>query len=303
MLKKIAIVLVGALLLTSVASAVAAEGERNGARRGRDGNMRWRLAVQVYTFNRFTLFEAIDKSKQAGARFIEGYSWHKISKDHGDEKFDYEMSDKTMADVKNKLTDSGLRVVAYYFNDLGKDEAVSRKVFDFCRKMGIEIIVCEPDPKNVELCDKLAQEYKVKVAIHNHPKHPDHPDYQYWRPEGVMKVLEGKSRWIGACADNGHWVRSGLDPVESVKKYEGRLISMHLKDVNEVGAKAHDVPFGTGVVDLDELLGEVKRQGFSGVFCIEYEHNMENNLEDVRQCVEWFNQAKSKFVGKRGQKR
>ena len=58
----------------------------------------------------------------------------------------------------------------------------------------------------VPLIDKLANEYNINVAIHDHPK-PSH----YWNPEAVLKVCEGRSKRIGACADVGHWARSGLD--------------------------------------------------------------------------------------------
>ena len=47
---------------------------------------------------------------------------------------------------------------------------------------------------------------------------------------------------------------------------------MHLKDMNEFNnLEAHTVPFGSGVLDAEALLGELKRQNFSGVLTIEYE--------------------------------
>jgi sugar phosphate isomerase/epimerase len=41
----------------------------------------------------------------------------------------------------------------------------------------------------------------------------------------------GRGKRIGACCDTGHWVRSGLHPVECLKKLEGRILGFHLKDV------------------------------------------------------------------------
>lgn len=254
----------------------------------------FRIAVMSYTFNRFTLFEAIDKTKKAGAQHIETFSWQKLSPEHGDLKFEPTLPPEARSAVKKKLADTGVKLVGYYFHEL-KDEATSRPVFAFCKDMGMEYIVSEPDPKNLPMLDKLAQEYQVKLAVHNHPKSDNKPEYTYWRPEGVLEAIEGCSSWVGCCADNGHWVRSGLDPVESIRKYHGRLISMHLKDVNKVGSDAHDVPYGTGVVRMKDLLAAVQRMGFSGVFSIEYEHNMEDNQADVAQCVEYFNQAKAQL--------
>src|SRR5690606_16336677 len=120
-----------------------------------------------------------------------------------------------------------------------------RRIFEFGRKMGIRTFVSEPDAKLLDALQPLAREYRIRIAIHNHPRNDKKPEYTYWKPENVMKLLEGRPRLIGICADTGHWVRSGLDPIACLKACEGRLISLHLKDVHEKGPAGHDVPFGT----------------------------------------------------------
>lgn len=274
------------------AKAAKREARAKAKAKAKDKPLEWQIAVMSYTFNRFTLFEAIDKTKKAGATHIETFSWQKLSADHGDLKFEPTLPEDARKAVKKKLADSGVKLTGYYFHEM-KDEASSRPVFAFCKDMGIEYIVSEPEAKNLPMLDKLAQEFQVKLAVHNHPKDPKKTDYAYWNPEGVMKALDGCSSWVGCCADNGHWVRSGLDPVESIRKYNGRLVSLHFKDVNKVGADAHDVPYGTGVVDMKGMFGAIQKMGFSGTFAIEYEHNMENNEADVAQCIEYFNKAKT----------
>jgi len=39
------------------------------------------------------------------------------------------------------------------------------------------------------------------------------------------------------------------------------------------------------------MLAELARQGFRGVFSIEYEHNWDNSLPEIAKCVEFFNDA------------
>ena len=51
-------------------------------------------------------------------------------------------------------------------------------------------------------------------------------------------------------------MRSGLNPVECLKKLEGRLISFHFKDLNKAGGDAHDVPWGTGACNVPAMLAE-----------------------------------------------
>lgn len=50
---------------------------------------------------------------------------------------------------------------------LPNDEAQCRKVFDFAKEMGIETIVSEPPKEAFDLIEKLCEEYKINVAIHN----------------------------------------------------------------------------------------------------------------------------------------
>jgi sugar phosphate isomerase/epimerase len=266
-------------------------GMMGGAARGTG----WQMAVMTYTFNKFTLFEAIDKAKKAGADAIETYAWQKISDKHGNMVLNQEMTDSAIKELEDKLTESKIRMVGYYSNTLGKDAKADRAMFEFLKKLKVRYIVAEPEEKALESVDKLAQEFKIRVAIHNHPKDASKPEYKNWNPDAVMKMLEGHSQMIGCCADNGHWARSGLDGVEAIKKYKGRLISMHLKDVNEVGPKAHDVPYGKGVIKLMDVLKAVKEQGGFCTFSIEYEANLDNNVKDVAECIAWFNKAKAEL--------
>ena len=85
-------------------------------------------------------------------------------------------------------------------------------------------------------------------------------------------------------------MRSGIDPVEALKMLEGRIVSLHLKDLNQFGVReAHDVPWGSGEADMKAILRELDRQGYTGTFSIEYEHNWENSVPEIRESVEYFN--------------
>jgi sugar phosphate isomerase/epimerase len=172
------------------------------------------------------------------------------------------------------------------------DEAATRKIFEGAKRFGITVLVAEPETHGkmeelgpvMDVVEKFAKEFNIKVAIHNHPQ----PSF-YWNPETVLAAVKGRSSLLGACADVGHWVRSGLDPVESIKKLEGRVITLHFKDLNEKAKNAHDVPWGSGVGNTKGLLTELKRQNFKGAICVEYEHNWENSLPEIAESVKWFN--------------
>ena len=247
----------------------------------------WRLGSQAYTFNRFTFYEAVDKIASLGLDWVEAYPGQKLSKEKPDVEFIHTMPAEIRVEVKQKLSETGVILVNYGVVGLPNDEVECRKVFDFAKYMGIETIVSEPIEEAFDLIEKLCKEYQIKVAVHNHPK-PSH----YWNPDKVLEVCKGRSKQLGACCDTGHWMRSGINPLEAIKKLEGRIISLHFKDLNEFGIReAHDVVWGTGKADVKALLTELDRQNFKGVFSVEYEHNWENSLPEIRQCVDYFNKV------------
>jgi len=239
----------------------------------------WRLGIQSWTFNRFTLFEAIDKTAAMGLDTLEAYPGQSLSPEEPNVKFGPDMPVEYRAKVKEKLDQSGVKLRVFGVQGLPNMESVSRSIFEFAKDMGIQTITSEPNPEALDLIEKLCEEYKIRVAIHNHPK-----PSRYWDPQTVLDVCEGRSHWIGACADTGHWKRSGLDPVECLNKLEGRIVSLHFKDI----AQGHDVVWGTGDCRAREMLEELDRQDFKGVFSIEYEYNWENSVPEIEQCIVFF---------------
>jgi sugar phosphate isomerase/epimerase len=157
--------------------------------------------------------------------------------------------------------------------------------------------VAEPQPEALDTIEKLCKEYSIKVAIHDHPKGQS----IYWNPDYVLAAIKGRTPLMGACADVGHWIRSGLDPLECIKKLDGHIICLHFKDLNEMGPDAHDVPWGTGVGKTKEIMAELKRQHFHGAFCVEYEYHWDNSSPEIAQCVKFFNQTCDELAAAKAQ--
>ncbi len=266
-------------------AAVAARDDSASARLG------WRLGLQAWTFNNLTAFEAIDQVQALGLKVIEFFPGQRLSPER-DVPVGEGMSKEDRDLLKAKLRQAGVAAVNFGVTGLSKDEAASRRVFEFAKDLGIETICSEPAPDAFDVIDKLCGEYGINVAIHNHPK-PSH----YWNPDTVLEACRGRSRRIGACADTGHWMRSGVNPLEALRKLEGRIITLHFKDLTEFGKnEAHDVPWGTGAGDTRALLAEVRRQGFTGTFSIEYEHHSPQLVQEVGQCVAAFDRFAAQLV-------
>jgi sugar phosphate isomerase/epimerase len=243
------------------------------------------IGCQAYTFNKFSVYEAIEKTASAGGRVIEFYPGQKLSKEEPGVAFDHNASDAVIEKVKTKLAEAKLRAVNYGVVGIPNDEAGARKVFEFARKMGMRAVTTE-STESIDVIEKLVKEYNIGCGYHNHPRQPNNPNYKVWDPNYILTLVKNRDPRIGSAADTGHWTRSGVKPVEALKILKGHIISSHLKDLNEFGqGGAHDVPYGQGASDVAGALDELKRQGFGGNISIEYEHNWDNSVPEVAQCI------------------
>jgi sugar phosphate isomerase/epimerase len=243
------------------------------------------IGCQAYTFNRFSVFEAIEKTAAGGGKVIEFYPGQKLSPEEPNVKWDHNASDEVIEKVKTQLAKHKVKAVNYGVVGIPKDEAGARKVFEFARKLGLRAVTTESTDA-IDTVEKLAREFDIAVGYHNHPRQPNNPNYKVWDPNYILELVKDRDRRVGAAADTGHWTRSGLQPVECLRILKGRVVSVHLKDLNEFGKPgAHDVPFGLGRSDVPGVLDELKAQGFAGNISIEYEHDWDKSLPAVAQCI------------------
>ena len=102
----------------------------------------WRLGIEAYTFHKYTLFEAIDKTAQLGLPYMGGLSFQRVSQDIP-KNFDEQLTDDELKQIRLKLDAAGIRLLTYYIQSIPGDEAGCRKVFEFGRKIGIETFMSE----------------------------------------------------------------------------------------------------------------------------------------------------------------
>ena len=248
----------------------------------------WRLGIEAYTFHKFTLFEAIEKTAALGLPFMGGLSFQKVSDDIP-KNFEPGLSDDELRQIRLKLDAAGVRLLTYYIQDIPGDEAGCRKVFEFGRKIGIETFMSEPKPEALGTIEKFCDAYDINVALHNHDAKASPA---YWNPEGMLKACEGRSKRLGACADIGYWMRSGIDPVQAVQQLKERLITVQMHDLHTRGTEGHDVPWGTGVGNTAAMLKEIHRLGIRPtMFGLEYSYNWLESMPEIAKCIAFFNQV------------
>jgi sugar phosphate isomerase/epimerase len=281
---------VAALLVLAAASSLRAEVKiPNEYKSGQ-----FFIGCQAYSFNHYTVFEAIEKTAETGSKVIEFYPGQKLSKDEPKVSWDHNASDETIAKVQAKLKQHHIKAVNYGVVGIPKSEDEARKIFEFAKKLGLRAVTTESTDA-IDTIEKMVKEYDVMVGFHDHPKRPKQPSYRMWDPNYILEVVKDRDKRIGSCADTGHWVRSGLKPVDCLKILEGRIISSHLKDLNEFGKEgAHDLPYGTGVSDVPAILEELARQGFNGNISVEYEYKWTESVPDITKCITFVREYKPK---------
>ena len=239
------------------------------------------LALQLYSFRDRSFTDAVKTGKKLGFKYVEAYPGQNLGGGlEGTTAFP--MSAENRAKVKAFLAEEGMKLVSYGVTGANGEKSW-RQLFDFAKDMGIEIIQIEAgkDAKTLDLVNKLAQEYGIKVAMHNHTQPGGFPD-------AVAKQLKGHP-FIGSGADIGHWAAAGVVPLDGVKKLAGRFFTMHMVDMSKVGRGGEIVPFGQGANQLGKVLDELKRQGFDGTITCEYERSSPTLEKEVGECVEWYN--------------
>jgi sugar phosphate isomerase/epimerase len=244
----------------------------------------WQVSCGLYTFRDRSFYEALEVIAGLGIRRIEPAFFLQLSKEQPDLKTSEALTPAQRKEMKKRIEDRGLEMASYYA-PLEADTTAFRKVFDFAKEMGAETLVAEPPAPVFEALDKLCQEYKMNVAIHNHS---EAAGSKYWKPENVLEVCAGRSKRIGGCPDTGHYVRTGLPPVDCLKKLDGRIIEVHLKDAAEMGnPDSRDVPLGEGKANYTQVLQTLQAMKFRGLATIEYEYLSPQLIEDVAKCVKF----------------
>ncbi len=255
-----------------------------------DVTKNWKFGVALWTFHTFNFPESLLKADSAGLKYIEPNTFHKAGPELKDSLI-FQLSASGIEKLKALIEKQGLTAESIYI--VGDSTIESwKKQFDIAKILGVKFVTTEPPIKMWDSIDSLAGVYGIKVAIHEHWKGTS----QYWNPDTVLMAIKDHPNF-GACADLGHWPKSGIDPVEGVKKLSGHIISLHLKDIaafNDPTLK--DVPAGTGVVNFPAVFAELKKQNFNGHIYIERDaEDQPSNLPSVIQTVKYYNEEIGKL--------
>ncbi|MFO7933429.1 MAG: TIM barrel protein [Bacteroidales bacterium] len=253
----------------------------------------WRFGLTSYTFRDHTLFKTIDTAASMGLLYLGGLNVQTVSAGIP-KKFDYYLTDEELRAVRNKFLDEGITLVTYYIHDIPADREVCEKIFEFGRKMGIKTFISEPATEALDIIEQYCIKYNIKLAIHNHGKDISPV---YWDPKKLLEVVEGRSPLIGACGDLGYWSRMNIDPAEAVKILGDRVITPQVHDLHRSGPEGMDVAWGTGIMNMDQFMGQLKELGLQpSLIGLEYSRDWDRERPGIRQSIEYFDRLSVRLV-------
>jgi sugar phosphate isomerase/epimerase len=233
-----------------------------------------KLGIQLYSLRGYKdPAVALKHAKDLGFEQVEFYSG----------MFPLDSTPEQIAAIKKQVADLGLTMSAHGVNRFTNDDKANRKIFEFAKAAGFRNLTADPDPSSFDSLDALVKEFDIRIAIHNHG-----PTHRYNKVVDTLRAIENRDPRIGACADLGHYIRSGEEPTQVVRLLKGRLYGVHLKDFAEMKDKTHGVILGKGHLNVGAVFHALVETGFpsDGALSLEYEENPNNPLEEIRQCVE-----------------
>lgn len=250
----------------------------------------FKLGLQSYTLRGYDVETALQHTQEFGLHYWEAYPKH----------VPLTTVPAEVQKQKDQLSQYGVKLLSYGVLNFDADETTARKYFDYAKAHGMLSISANPkkDAATFDLLDKLVEEYRIPIAIHNHG-----PKALYDKVSDVVEWTKDRHPLIGACIDTGHYLRSDEDPVQVIELLGPRVFGVHLKDVRTIpasGGKPAEKIFtiiGEGDLDIAGVLSALKKLKYDRSVSVEYEENMKNPLADVAICLENVRKAVGKVKG------
>ncbi len=232
------------------------------------------VGIQSWTFRNFAVADALAMIASLGIHRVE------LSPQAG--HFGFPATADQIAAMRALLAEDGLDCVTSGLEPVSGDAGVNRQIFEYARALGLRTIMVDAPPESLDSLDELVREFDIRIGIHNHG-----PGTRYATIDDVGAALAGRDRRIGCVVDTGHYTRAGVNPIDALLAFSGRVYGVHLKDVAAAVPGAPDVILGEGVIDLVGIFRALRYTGFprDGSLALEYEANPTAPYDDVVTCL------------------
>jgi sugar phosphate isomerase/epimerase len=234
-----------------------------------------KLGVASYSLRKFPFEKALEMAKACDVKYINFKDVHLART----------ATPEAIKDARAKTEAAGFTILGGGTIDMKKpDEAAIRKDFEYAKLAGMPLIVSAPSLESLDVVEKLAKEFQIKIAIHNHG--PE--DKIFPSPYDAYKAIKGRDKMMGLCVDIGHTWRAGVDPAKAVVELRDRVYDFHVKDLANLKERDSQVIVGKGAIDFPGLFRALIKINFQGHVGLEYEINENDPLPGMLQSFAYM---------------
>lgn len=201
--------------------------------------------------------------------------------------------DNKAEEMRKLLDDNGLAACGFHLQGVTPETMLGEQfqpTVDYNKTIGNKYLIfpmlraqTEDEWKKIaEQLNQISEKLKpldMYVGYHNH-----YQEFQQKFGDVTLydTIFGNTNKDVISQLDIGHCTRGGGDPVEVMKKYPGRMVTVHVKDYGDTAVK--DV-VGDGTVKWKEVLQTCKDVGGTKWYIIEEESFQFPGLEGIKKSI------------------
>jgi sugar phosphate isomerase/epimerase len=233
----------------------------------------FKLAIAGWTFNKFKLEPSLEMMARIGVHYLCIKDFH----------LPLDSTPEQIAEFHDKLKSK--EVTGYAVGPIGmKTKEEADKAFEYCKRVGVKMVVGVPEHELLTYIDKKVKEYGFNFAIHNH----GYGDKLYPTLESIYLKVKDLDPRIGMCHDIGYSTLMGIDPAGVTIKYGDRIFDIHIKDVTAASADGKDCELGRGIIDFPVFFKALRAIKYKGMCSIEFEKDAADPLPGLAESAGYF---------------
>jgi len=233
----------------------------------------FKFGIAGWTFNKFKLEPSLDMMERVNMHYLCIKSFH----------LPLDSNEEQIAAFHNTLKAKG--VTGYAVGPISmKTEAEADQAFEYCKRVGVTMVVGVPEHELLPHIDKKVKEYGFHFAIHNH----GYDDKLYPTLESIYVKVKDLDPRIGMCHDIGYSMLMGIDPAAVTIKYGKRIFDIHVKDVTSATADGKDCELGRGIIDFPAFIKALRTIKYTGMCSLEFEKDATDPLVGIAESVGYF---------------
>ena len=252
---------------------------------------KFRLAMAGYTLKSFKTAEALEFCRAHGFTHLCVKDFH----------LPFDATGPQIADFRRMCGDAG--VVPYAAGPIymySEDEA--KRWFDYAAALGVPLIVgvpgrrlgpkwtdCRGDRAMCEVCSRLADEYRIRFAIHNHGRNPNtgNPNLYPAVPE-TFEFIGDLSPRMGFCVDWAYTYADGLDCAEVARTYASRIFDGHVRCISDAANGSSGINPAGRAFDYGGIFDALREIGYDGCLGLELANAFPGNPQWIDESRDYF---------------